>query len=350
MHYETILNECEAALVSSESNLYYITRFHNADASAVFTKNERFYFTDKRYLEDAHANLKGWEVVDVDSLSAVSKAAAYLMQKNVKTLGIEEENLSAKQYLYLKNALKSTEFFGINDKLSELRAVKTPEEFEVMRQAQSITDTAFRKVLNRIREGITEKELAAQLEFILKNEGADALAFPSIVAFGENTSKPHAVPSDRALKKRDFITLDFGAKFGGYCSDMTRTVAFHAMTQEMSDCYYLVLEAQLKAISAAKSGMKAKDLDAVARNFFKDNYVEERFLHSLGHSLGIDIHESVRISKNSENILSENMVYSVEPGLYFEGKFGVRIEDVVIQRKSDVENLTLSEKQLIIVQ
>jgi len=241
------------------------------------------------------------------------------------------------------------DYYLVDDKLNAMRAVKKPHEIDRIIRAQGITDAAFKNVLPKIRVGMTEKQLKAIIECEVLNLGGDGMAFETIVAFGADCSKPHAHAGDKKLKKGELITMDFGAKFNGYCSDMTRMAAAGKLDARMLDTYAKVKAAQelcLKHITAGKTG---KECDAIARDYFQGFELGKFFSHSLGHSLGIDIHENPRFSPKSNAIITEGMVLSVEPGLYFAGEYGVRIEDIVYFDKSGLKNLTKSPKELIIV-
>lgn len=338
----------DAVLIVGAPNLYYFSGFPNEEAAVVLLPDKQFYITDGRYTEDAMKNVDGLKTVIVDrGESYISRAAKILSENGVKTVAIEEHSMSVKDFDVLKNAGFDTVYSS--DWFYALRATKTDREIEIMRKAQSITDSAFAWILDNVREGMTEKELALTLENKMSELGSHGTAFQTIVAFGENTSQPHARYGDRKLGCGDLITVDFGAKYMGYCSDMTRTFSFGRPDDEKISVYNTVSEAQMRAIDAARTGMKARELDAVCRDYFCSKNLDKFFLHSTGHGLGIEIHEKLSISPSSNDVLSENNVFSVEPGLYFAGKFGVRIEDVVRLTKNGVDNLTKSPKHLIML-
>jgi len=236
-----------------------------------------------------------------------------------------------------------------HNQISSFRSIKEPYELERMRMAQKITDKAFKDVLKRIHVGMTEKELAAELVYCLLKNGGEGLSFEPIVVSGPNTSLPHGVPGDRRLKEGDFITMDFGALYQGYCSDMTRTVALGYATDEMRRVYDTVLKAQLAGIEASRAGVTGREIDAAARQVIAEAGYGEYFGHGYGHCLGMEVHELPSCSPGGERIMEENMVSSAEPGIYLPGKFGVRIEDVVIFQANGCENITHSPKNLIII-
>ena len=233
--------------------------------------------------------------------------------------------------------------------MQKIRAIKDSTELEFIKKAQEITDKTFEDLLPSIREGMSEIELATILESLLHKNGANGLAFESIVAFDKNTAIPHAVRSMNTLKNGSLITLDFGAKYQGYCSDMTRTIAFGDVTDEEKKAYEYVSIAQEMALSIMHAGMTGKECDSMARLFFAEKGLDKYFIHTLGHSIGLEVHEFPRLSQKDTTVLEENMVVTVEPGLYFDGYFGIRIEDLVILNKTDIINLTKSPKKLIII-
>lgn len=339
----------DAVLIAGRANLYYFSGFPNEDAAIVLLPSGGFYITDGRYAEDAAKSVADLKVVICErGESYVARAAKILKENSIRTVGIEESCLSVKDSDELRNGT-DCKFIYCSDALGKLRNVKTDLELAFMRKAQEITDAAFEKILGKIVEGMSETELLRLLENQMSELGSEEPAFKSIVAFGENTSMPHARSGARKLKRGDFVTLDFGAKYKGYCSDMTRTFVFGKPTTEMKRVYETVLEAQTMAIDAVREGTLARDVDAVCRKFFEIKNMDAFFLHSTGHGLGIEIHEKLAVSPNSSDVLVENNVFSVEPGLYFSGKFGVRIEDVVRVTKNGSYNLTKSPKHLIML-
>ncbi len=337
-----ITNENEAVLIASPSNLFYFTDMKNSDSYALFVGNEKYYFTDERYSEEAGNKLSGYTVKNINELHDFFKSA------KIKKLGIEQSTLPHEFCTSLLEDGVET-FFGVDARINKLRSIKSAAEIEFIKKAQEITDKTFEEILPAIKEGITEIELAGILESLLYVNGADDLSFTSIVAFGENTSKPHAERSEKKLTNGSIITLDFGAKYRNYCSDMTRTVFFGSADDEQKKIYNHVLTAQEMALSIAYSGMSAKECDAMARKYFAENGLDKFFIHTLGHGVGIDIHEYPRLAQNSDTIMEENMVVTIEPGLYFENNFGVRIEDLIIFDKSGIINLTKSPKNIIIL-
>ena len=248
---------------------------------------------------------------------------------------------------YEKNL--NVKFVPMHKAISAFRCTKEDWELELMRKAQDITDTAFAEICTKIKAGMTEKQVCAELIYCLLKNGADGLAFDPIVVSGPNTSMPHGVPGDRVLQPGDFITMDFGAAYKGYCADMTRTVALGFATEEMEKVYNTVLKAQCAAIAATKAGVKGKEVDAVARDIIGKAGYGSFFGHGYGHGLGLEVHEAPSCNPAGETVMEAGVVSSAEPGIYLPGKFGVRIEDVVIFREGGCENITHSPKELIIL-
>jgi Xaa-Pro aminopeptidase len=236
-----------------------------------------------------------------------------------------------------------------NQLINSSRAIKTECEISKIKQAQSITDKTFEYILNFIKAGKSEKEIAIEIDFFMRKNGADEVAFETIVASGENSSMPHATPTDRILENGDFVIMDFGASVEGYKSDMTRTVAIGSVSEEMQKVYDTVLKAQCLALDMIKPNQKCCDIDKIARDFIDNAGYKGLFGHSLGHSVGLEIHETPSFSTKDATKIASNMIMTVEPGIYLEGSFGVRIEDLVLICNDGVQNLTKSKKELLVL-
>ena len=348
--YLSLLGEhYDGLLLTSAVSRKYCAEFNIDEGAAIVTKNGCRYFTDSRYIESAQNNLKGFEV------RMVSKDNGYMKQLNeaiadfgVKRLGFEEDYLTVAEFRSYEKELNAA-LVPCQKELNAFRAAKEAYELERMRQAQAITDRAFTEVLGRIREGMTEKELAAELIYCLYKNGADDLSFKPIVVSGPNSSMPHGVPGERRLQKGDFITMDFGVIYRDYCSDMTRTVALGYATDEMKTVYETVLKAQLAGTAATKAGVTGQTIDGTARRIIADAGYGDCFGHGYGHCLGLEIHEAPYCNPSNDKPMPAGSVSSAEPGIYIPGKFGVRIEDCLIIKADGVEILAHSPKELIIV-
>ena len=347
--YLSLLNgEVDGLLLTSRYSRHYGAEFDIAEGAAIVTKKGCRYFTDSRYIESAENNLKGFEVLCVDGIGYFKRLNDAIAEFEVTTLGYEENYLTVAELMgYEKNL--NAKLVPFNAKISGFRAVKESWELDNMRKAQAIADKAFAEVLPRIQVGMSELELQAELIYCMYKNGAHGLSFDPIVVSGPNSSMPHGVAGERKIVEGDFVTMDFGVLYNGYCSDMTRTVAVGFATEEMEKIYNTVLEAQLAGLAVTKAGVPGKDIDAAARKVITDAGYGAYFGHGYGHSLGLEIHESPSPNARNPEPMPEGAVASAEPGIYLPGKFGVRIEDCVIYTANGYENLCTSPKNLIII-
>ena len=339
----------DGLLLTSRYSRHNGAGYDIAEGVAIVTRNGCRYFTDSRYIESAQNGIQGFEVLEMTRQNPYSKLLNdAIADFGVKTLGYEENYMTVAEFMAYEKKLNA-QLIPLHSKIAGFRQIKETYELERMRKAQQITDAAFAEVLTRIDVGMTEKEVAAELIYCLLKNGGEGLSFDPIVVSGPNTSLPHGVPSDRRLKEGDLVTMDFGVIYQGYCSDMTRTVALGYATEEMRKVYDTVLKAQLAGIEATRAGVKGKDIDAAARQVIVDAGYGDYFGHGYGHSIGMECHEQPSCSPAGETVMEENMVSSAEPGIYLPGKFGVRIEDVVIIKADGCEDITRSPKNLIII-
>lgn len=340
----------EAALISNGFTRRYLTGFPSSAGVVLITPKQSFFIIDFRYIEKAQKSVSSCEVILQNKLHEQLKEL--LDTAGIEKLYVETERLDVASLLnYRKNFAPITvsdEPF-LDKLLTEMRAIKTADELELMRKAQELTDKTFEYIINFIKPGLTEKQIALEMEFFMRKLGSEGIAFDIIAVSGANSSLPHGVPTDKKIQDGDFITMDFGAAIGGYCSDMTRTVAVGYATDEQREVYDTVLRAQLAALDAMRAGIIGKDADAVARNIIADAGFGEYFGHSLGHSVGLEIHEAPNCSPTSEAVMKEGTIMTVEPGIYLPDKFGVRIEDMVYITETGCINLTASPKELIIL-
>ena len=344
-------HDLDGVLLTNEANRFYASGFHSAgtDGMALVTPEKFYYFTDSRYTEAARRHIQGADIREVGAgrgYSALLKEA--VQRHHIRRLGFEDAYMTVREHGFYARALPC-ELVPAADLLAELRAVKDPEELEILISAQRIAEKALADILNEIRPGVTEKEIAARLQYLMLHYGAEDKSFDPIVVSGPNGSLPHGVPSSKQVQKGEFLTMDFGCKYGGYCSDMTRTVALGEPTEEMKKVYQIVLEAQLAGIAVTKAGVPGKSIDAAARKVIADAGYGDNFGHGYGHSLGIEIHEAPNANTRDETLLPVGAVVSAEPGIYLPGKFGVRIEDVTVLTADGCEILTKSPKELIIL-
>ena len=346
------LAKADAILVVSEKNRFYFTEFASTFGYLVlFPENKSVFITDPRYYEMAQTlAMDGVEVRQIANGASVGSMLADLLnEKNVKTLGFEDTELTVSDYLSLKEQLEGFELVAVGKYINFVRSFKTAQEIEYIKKTQSITDVAFAAILGFIRPGVTEREIAIELEYQMNKNGAEGLAFDTIIASGINSSKPHAHPTDKVIELGDPVTMDFGARYHGYCSDMTRTVFVGEPDDELRKIYNIVALAQSMGINSAYTGMSGRELDTACREIIKANGYGEYFTHSTGHSLGIDIHETPFASMRSDDVLDANQLITCEPGIYIPKVGGVRIEDMLLFEENGVIDLTTSDKNIIIL-
>ena len=347
--YLTLLDgEVDGLLLTSRYSRHYGAEFDIAEGAAIVTKKGSRYFTDSRYIESAQNGIQNFEVICVDGIGYNKLLNDAIADFGVTTLGFEENYLTVAEFMgYEKNL--NAKLVPFHKEISGFRAVKEEWELEHMRKAQAIADKAFAEVLPRIQVGMTELELQAELIYCLYKNGGQGLSFDPIVVSGPNSSMPHGVAGERKIQEGDFITLDFGVLYNGYCSDMTRTVAVGYATEEMQKVYNTVLQAQLAGLAVTRAGVPGKDIDGAARQVIVDAGYGPYFGHGYGHSLGLEVHELPSPNARNDQPMPLHAVASAEPGIYLPGKFGVRIEDCVVYTEDGYENLASSPKNLIIV-
>ncbi len=344
------LKKDEAFIVYYGPNRVYLTGFSSSAGVVIVTAESADFIIDFRYYEKAKRLVKSCNVILSNKIW--QQINDILKRQKITTVYTETRTLPLADFFALKKNLSGviiSDYNCLEDYLYSLRSVKSTDELTLMRQAQALTDDAFDYILDYIRQGKTEKAIALEMEFYMRKHGSDGIAFDFIVVSGENSSLPHGTPTDRQVQNGDFITMDFGARYGGYCADMTRTIALGEVSEKQRFVYDTVLKAQREALSQIKAGAICKEIDAVARNIIDNAGFKGCFGHGLGHSLGIEVHESPSFNLRDTTPLKNGMVLSVEPGIYLENEFGVRIEDVVCVTDNGCENLTKSPKELIIL-
>ena len=339
----------DAMVLTSEISRRYATGFHSTAGAVYLSAKQAVFFTDFRYAEAARAAISDFEVREIKAGQSYSSLINGLIEEDgAKKVALEDKTLTYAEFMSWSTALHATAV-RLEDGVESLRMMKEDTEVEKIVAAQRIAEQALEEVLNDIRIGVTEKEIAARLTYLMLHYGAENMSFDPIVVSGANSSKPHGVPTEKTIEAGDFVTMDFGCIYKGYCSDMTRTVALGFVTEEMDKVYKTVLKAQLAGIAATKAGVSGKAIDGAARKVIADAGYGEYFGHGYGHSLGILIHEAPNANTRNEEPMPENAVVSAEPGIYLPGKFGVRIEDVTVLTKDGCEILTKSPKNLIIL-
>lgn len=350
--YEKALNVikekgADAVLILNRYNMRYITGYTGDTGIVYLSDKTKAILTDFRYIYQVQDQAKEFQAIDI-AKSGYAKTVAELAKKDgIHILLFEANEMIYSSYERYQKELKGIDLVSIGSELEELRMIKTPEELENIKMAEHIGDLAFSEILGFIHPGVTELEVAAKLEYTMKLKGAEGLSFSSIVASGVNSSLPHAVPSKKKIEQGDFVTMDFGCIYNGYCSDMTRTIVVGTASQKQKEIYSTVLKAQLAVLSQIKAGMKGKEIDKIARDIISEAGYGDCFGHGLGHSVGLFIHEMPRASMAEERIVTAGMTMTVEPGIYIKDFGGVRIEDLVAITESGCENFAHSKKELI---
>lgn len=344
-----ILEKNQAALIISDANRRYLTGFASSAGIVYISNNTSAFLIDFRYFEKAKREVADFDVILLTNTFA--QLNELIKRDNVSSVLVESENIFLSDFnLYSKQlSAKILNDDKLSERLSKLRSIKNNQELEYIKTAQGYAEQTFEYILEKIKPGVTEREIMLDMEFYMRRLGSEGVAFDFIVVSGKNSSLPHGVPTDKVIESGDFITMDFGAKYNGYCSDMTRTVAVGFVTDEQRKVYDTVLTAQIKAKELIKPGAVCKDIDAVSREYIYNSGYEGCFGHGLGHSLGVEVHESPSFNTRCETVLKPGMVMTVEPGIYIENKFGVRIEDMVYITDDGYINLTNSPKELIVL-
>lgn len=344
------LKNTEALLILSEPNRFYITKFSSSAGYVLVTAEKSYFLIDFRYYEKAKQTVSGCEVML--SSSPLSEIKELCEKNGITTLYIECDSVTVGKYKLLEKELSPvsvSEDSKFDRMLRDMRSVKSESELALIRQAQELTDKTFAYITDRITAGRTEREIMLDMEFYMRKLGSEGVSFDFIVVSGKNSSLPHGVPTDKKIENGDFVTMDFGAVVGGYRSDMTRTVAVGGVSEEQKLVYNTVLKAQLAAIEKIKSGAVCSEIDKIARDIIDGAGYKNCFGHALGHSVGIEIHENPSFSPRCNTVLKSGTVMTVEPGIYIENKFGVRIEDMVFVTDGGCTDITKSPKELIIL-
>ncbi len=341
-----------AALITHEANIRYFTDFPNSEGTLFITRENTYFIVDFRYGEAVEKSVTNCEVIVYDRYSETLKEI--VKKHGIESVMIESSYVTVKTEKTLKEIFSTVKCKVISndtlDKLiSNLRIIKSNAELEKIEKAQKITEEAYLELLNIVKPGVSERELALELEFLMRKKGAEGISFDLITITGKKTSMPHGVPGDEVVCRGDFVTFDIGAVYDGYHSDMTRTVAVGEVSDFQREIYEIVLKAQLSGLERVKSGVKACDVDRSARDVIVSAGFGDYYKHSTGHGVGLDIHELPFVSPKSESFLSPGMVITVEPGIYIPEKFGVRIEDMIVVTKEGYRNFADIPKDLIII-
>ncbi len=350
---EKIKNKADGIIITSPGNRRYFTSFHSSNGILIVTKDDALFLTDSRYIEAAQNTIKNCRVMEMkkikEQVPEITKELG-LSHKLLPKFLVESDKMTVSDLKYFRNIFKDFRLstVGGDEIIHSLRIVKNEHELDRIIAAQRIAEKAFENVLNFIRVGVSEKDIALELDYFMLKNGAEALSFDTIAVSGKKSSMPHGVPDNKLIEKGDFITMDFGAVVDGYHSDMTRTVCVGEPSEKQKEIYDIVLKAQENALSVIKAGISAKEADSAARDIIADAGYGAFYRHATGHGVGIEIHEAPVVAGNPKIILQTGNVVTVEPGIYIPNEFGVRIEDMVYVTDDGCINLTKSPKNLII--
>lgn len=337
----------DALLITNGHNRRYMTGFTGTAGVAIVSKSDAVFITDFRYTEQAASQIKDFRIVKHEK-TLIEEVATQVAQMGIQTLGFEKEDLTYSSFELYKQAIKA-DLVPVAGFVEKIRLIKNDEEISIIKAACRIADEAYEHIVTYIKPGMTELEVSNELEFFMRKQGATSSSFDTIVASGVRSALPHGVASDKVIEVGDFVTLDFGAVYNGYISDTTRTVAVGEPSEQLKEIYQVVLDSQLLALEKVKPGMTGKEADAIARDYIASKGYGEAFGHSLGHGIGLEVHEGPGLSFRSDIVLEPGMVITIEPGIYLPNIGGVRIEDDALVTENGLEKLTHSTKELLIL-
>lgn len=341
------VQDLEAMLITSTYNRRYMSNFTGTSGVVLITLKEAYFITDFRYVEQAAAQCTGYTIIQ-QQRSIPEETAKLVQEQGIKKLGFEPEHMTYAAYQEYCAAV-GAELVPVSGVIEKLRLIKNASEIKILKEAAEIADAAFTHILQFIQPGKTELEVANELEFFMRKAGATSSSFDIIVASGVRSALPHGVATDKLIETGDMVTLDFGALYQGYVSDITRTIAVGEPDEKLKEIYYIVLEAQLRGCAGFKAGISGKEADAITRDYITEKGFGGYYGHSAGHGIGLEVHEGPAVSFRSDTVLEPGMVVTCEPGIYIPGLGGVRIEDDLLITKDGNERLTHSAKELIIL-
>ncbi|MCM3715257.1 M24 family metallopeptidase [Halalkalibacter oceani] len=338
----------DGLLITSSYNRRYMARFTGTAGVVLIAAKEAVFITDFRYVEQAKEQAAGFTIVQHTG-PIYEEVARQVERLGITKLGFEQAQLTYEAHSIYNNVIKTAELVPVGGLVEDIRLKKDDEEVKIIQEAADIADAAFAHITTFIRPGVTELEVANELEFFMRKQGAQSSSFDIIVASGYRSALPHGVASEKVIQTGELVTLDFGAYYKGYCSDITRTVAVGQISEELHTIYHTVLEAQLRGMAGIKAGMTGKEADALTRDYITEKGYGEYFGHSTGHGLGLEIHEGPTLSMRSETVLEPGMIVTVEPGIYIAGVGGTRIEDDILITEDGNSTFTHSPKELLVI-
>ncbi|HIW31510.1 MAG TPA: Xaa-Pro peptidase family protein [Candidatus Paenibacillus intestinavium] len=340
--------QLEAIIIDSPINRRYLSGFTGSAGTLLLTTSASYLLTDFRYRTQAAEQATGYQVLEYTS-QPMAEIKALLGKLGLHKVGFEQEHITFAEYKLWENELSGIELVPTSALVEQIRMIKEPAELQIIQEAADLADRTFAHILNYIKPGVRELDIALEIEMFMRSNGATSSSFDTIVASGERSALPHGIASERIIGNNEFVKLDFGAYYKGYCSDITRTVVVGKATEKHLEIYNIVLEAQLEALANIKPGVTGVQADAFTRDVITKYGYGELFGHGTGHGIGMEIHEAPRLSRFSDTILAPGMTVTVEPGIYIPDFGGVRIEDDIVITHSGIEILTKSPKELILV-
>lgn len=347
---QNFLKNGEAVIINTYANRLYYTGINSSAGTVIITQRKAYLLIDFRYFENAKRTVTSAEVQLCTKL--FKQLNEIFLENKINKVYLEIGSVSVSSFTNYKKAFENIDLSDsdrVERFICDERSIKSQKEIDLISQAQQFTDQTFDFILDKIKVGDTERDIMLQMEFYMRKLGSEGVAFDFIVVSGKNSSLPHGVPTEKQIEKGDFVTMDFGAVFGGYRSDMTRTVAVQMVSDKQKQVYNTVLSAQQAAFDSIREGVRCSDVDKAARELIERAGYIGCFGHGLGHSVGIEIHENPACNTVCQTIMKPGIVMTVEPGIYIENQFGVRIEDMVVVTETGYKNLTKSTKELLIV-
>lgn len=341
-----MFNKIEAYILLGGENRFYYTGFRSSFGCVILTEKEKYFITDKRYAAEARDTVKGFRICVTTGASLYDDIAKLLKGSGIKNIGYEDDYVTVAEFKRMRTALEKYTLKAASQDVYEQRLIKSDDEIAKIAAAEALTAKALTKTLPLLKYGVTEKEISDEITYRMLSLGAEELAFDNIVAFGVNTANPHHHPSGKKLERGELVTFDIGARLHGYCGDMTRTFCPGTPIEKLAEIHAIVLEAQQYALGNIKAGMTGREAHLLAAEYIAAHGYGNEFTHSLGHGVGVAVHEGPVLGPRSETVLRENMVVSVEPGIYVDGLGGVRIEDLVVIGSGGVKNLTDFDKSI----
>src|SRR5690625_1027570 len=337
--------QLDGLIITNPINRRYISGFTGTDGVVIITENDALFITDFRYVEQAKSEAKNYTIIEHKG-TLEDELAKRIENLRIKNVGFEQDHVTFSTYKVFEEKFKAN-LIPTKGIIETLRMVKTDEEIAILKKAASIADKAFEHILNFISVGVSEMDIAHELEIYMRKQGATSSSFDIIVASGERSALPHGIASHKKIASGELVTLDYGALYEGYCSDITRTVAVGDVSEELYNIYHIVLEAQENAVNKISPGMTGLEADALTREIIKEKGYGDYFGHSTGHGIGLEVHEAPGLSFRSHTILEKNMVVTVEPGIYLPNVGGCRIEDDIYITEDGNERLTFANKEFI---